>query len=51
MGVKGQAEFTRLNNAIEVILDIMRNGKYHSGNFSEKRADGWVIEFRKEDPL
>lgn len=50
--MKGLAESKRLEAAKEVILDIVRNGKYYKGeHFIDKKFDGWVIEVRKEDPL
>ncbi len=49
--MKGQAEHQRLHNAIEVILEIARNGKYYKGGFKETYADGWAIHVFKGKSL
>ena len=51
MGMKGQAEHQRLHNAVDVILEIVRNGKYNKGGFKETQADGWIIHVYKGKPL
>lgn len=49
--MKGLAEAKHLAAALDVIFEIVRNGKYNKGGFKETRADGWTIKVFKGESL